>query len=350
VPEPPDQHSTRQYLAQLLAAYERVHATPQQGPASSSFDGQLQESVLRYLDMDDQLLIRAGSRAVAEALRHARVGALRQARQALRQAEDAAKSSGPLAQALSHSFHAAALAYVECRAAQFHRAHELLRESLDADARLIRECGWGVLVAHQIQVGHNVMRLRAKEGNVLGAAGTGAGLLAFLEGDDTAWPITDHSGVGDLAAAPTELLIRLANQIMGEFALLCSRYPADNERLLVAMEQHRRASPSCSRLPVCHEWLAVKRLLVAGTEDAYLSAATDFVAQGIRDAPVLWYATYGDVLGRWRASRRSAGVAAAKELAGVLQSPGSLRDQFRSLLDVTGLPESHGVVDDYLCK
>jgi hypothetical protein len=196
---------------------------------------------------------------------------------------------------LTLTFLRAAEAYLAYRYGETEKARALVFEAMKIDVSLEMLYGYAMGM-HRIQLAGNLIKATASSPD--DAVRLGIGVLNVLEGDAASWPISEVADPIHLTDAPPDLLSLMANQIVGEMAIILAEIGPEEARKSFSdavIHVKRRATGNCLRYAYAHDWLAVKQAFLDGEVDCFLIRAAGMLEAGRRDESTLWLATAVDL-------------------------------------------------------
>ncbi|MGH3830436.1 MAG: hypothetical protein ACRDRS_08265 [Pseudonocardiaceae bacterium] len=248
---------------------------------------------------EDVLLVNKCATIRSDGIGAARRGFFAEAEQSFRECHvmlDAAVRLTPESRMLALTFLRAAEAYLAYRHGEIEQVRSLVYEAMRADVALETSYGY-TMGTHRIQLAGNLMKA-VGYANRDEAMRLGIGILDVLEGDATSCPVPEVADPIDLAGTPPDLLSLMANQIIGEMAIVLADTGVEQARKLFSaamIHVERRATGNCPKFAYSHDWLAVKQAFLDRDVDCFLIRATELLAAGRRDDSTLWFATAVDL-------------------------------------------------------
>jgi hypothetical protein len=222
-----------------------------------------------------------------------------------------------------------AQAYLDYVNEDYGRASERVRSASEINHRLSEEYGYGILSAQRLQLCHNLLRIKSRQGRRNEAIVLASAFLDYLERgdrdlpDEIAWAWVSRSAI------PESVIDYYFDHICGE-AAIASAGQVD-PALFVSLADHVD-SGTCQHgfATHAHRWITSKKLMIDGEWKSYLEEACQLLQIGRTSEPSIWFATIIDVVFVC-GSLGAAGVAVAdrisKDAAGIPEAPWLLRQK-----------------------
>ena len=296
--------SLLEQLSEVASAYRSGKAASHERSSSAAQFRQLLGAVLLDGASNAELVIlRAALAAQAKGLTLLRAGtpeAAIAARAELRTAGDllGVRWLSEQSRTLLGSFQQAAEAFVDFKCERYSEARERVYSALAADDRLLSDPRYKILELHRIQLGHNLARIDAYDGEPERAAVAIAALLNYIEGAREAWPFPGLASQVSVDELPDAQLADLFTQLTSELALLVLDEPDDVGLALLAPalpHAYALATSRCGRYALAHDWLRLKFAFLEGDRLSFLDRLRDFLPQGPSDGSLLWQAAVVDL-------------------------------------------------------
>jgi len=237
-----------------------------------------------------------------EALTAAQAGRLEAASKGFRilRAEQHNRSGSPALTALADIFIGAAEAYLRYRLADYEEAERLIRRATALDQDIIDSHGLTLMSAHRLQLGHNLVRIRARQGRHREAVRLVADFMAYLEWHSVSLPRELASPRKQLSSVPECIPQHYFDRLCSEAAMLLAGRFDDDARMLfgfLAPHAHKASCSSSGYGQDAHVWLRLKTLALAGEECAFLEQSAQTIEAGRKNEPLFWFAAVMDLIG-----------------------------------------------------
>ncbi|MEH2239141.1 hypothetical protein [Nostoc sp.] len=292
-----------QLRQQIIASYRQGRAKPIQIPQGSAdlFSEKLQALMARRLLLPDQLLLRRYTNACNQGLMAARHRQLITAEQLFTEARIPLQMDtlSHEAKLLHQSFMEQSEAYLDYCHDDFDKVYSRIEKALALDVILEAEYGYDILLMHRIQLLHNLVRTEARRLNFEGAIALASEILGYLNGQLETLPTPHPWGFERMGLQPSKLVTAMFAQITSEVALILTAKNHKHTRQLLKVATNHlqlQANPNNSCHPQCDSWFSVKQAFVDQDIITFLERASDFLAEGLADTPLLWYTTIIDLL------------------------------------------------------
>ncbi|MEH2111444.1 hypothetical protein [Nostoc sp.] len=292
-----------QLRQQIMASYRQGRAKPIQIPQGSAdlFSEKLQGLMVKRLPLQDQLLLRRYSNACKQGVMAVRHRQLITAKQLFTEARtplqmDTLSSEAKL---LHQSFMEQSEAYLDYCHDDFDKVYSRIEKALALDVILETTYGYDILLMHRIQLLHNLVRTEARQLNFEGAIALASKILGYLDGQLETLPTPHPWGFERMGLQPSRLVTAMFDQITSEVALILAGKNHNHTRQLLKVATNHlllQANPNKSSHPHCDSWFSVKQAFVDQDIITFLERASDFLAEGLADTPLLWYTTIIDLL------------------------------------------------------
>lgn len=279
------------------AFVEGAARPPAETEASSGrlYTGIFQAAVAHALPPEEAAGFDRCLRGVTRALALARAGELEAAGRAFAgvRAELRPREVSPAARLLARAFVEPARAYLDFRRDDLRAAARRVRRASAADGRLVDVHGMEPLAAHRLQLGLNLVRIRAREGRPAEAVRLGTAFLDYLELGADALPPSLASPRAVLGRVPGPILDLYFDRFAGELAFVRAGPGGDEGALFEPLARH--AAPGGCRGDGfgadAHRFFHARRLALQGQTAAFLGAAAGLLRAGRGAEPLLWYAS-----------------------------------------------------------
>jgi hypothetical protein len=291
-------------LHTTLECYRQGFRKPIQITLTASgegFDHHLQAVINIRLPLKEQLLMRRCEQARRQGLLAARRGHIATADQLLGESRAILHSEKLSVESslICKSFQAATEAYLDYRRGAFDQARARVHEALAIDVVLEEEYGYKILHLHRVQLVHNLMRIDARCARFEDAIDLGCRLLSYLEGSSEILPVPGSWDSAKIASLPPEIVAAMFAQVTSEIALVLAgkdRRVARDLFLVAIRHAQLEATGNCHHYPRPHAWFQIKQSFVDNNVDIFLDRASQFLADGRGDTPLLWYAIAVDLV------------------------------------------------------
>ncbi len=209
----------------------------------------------------------------------------------------AAPATDPSARVFAEAFLHAVAAYVSYRRHNWEDTYQHLRLALERDDALIAQ-NLCILEMHRVQIGHNWMRVLARQMDDSVAAALGVALIEFVRsgGEAELWPEELCYGTKgrsvDWNAIPDELIYAMEEQLTCELAVCLARLEVECHAKLLSKLVDNGSTPSSAAELFIH----MKSALARGRRNAFMDAAPEFLEGGRSASTFLWEALVYELL------------------------------------------------------
>ncbi|MBD2250501.1 hypothetical protein [Nostoc parmelioides] len=263
--------------------------------SDDSADKYLSDLINTRLPSTDRLLIDKFSTARQRGLLACRRGDLTAAEKAFSAANvllqlDKLSHEGML---LYKSFLEQAEAYLDYRLGDFTQARNRTYSALETNMILEEEYGYEIIFFGRIQLVHNLVRIDAGCMQWSRAIKLAFQILGYLEGVLDILPVPGLWGYERVKRQIPEFVAAMFAQVTGEIAIILASqdHQFDSDLLkLVNTNENNHCHPQA------YAWLLLKLAFINNEVATFLAQASNFVAQGRGDTPLLWYATLADLV------------------------------------------------------
>lgn len=200
----------------------------------------------------------------------------------------------PLADAtrsVLNAFDAPVEAYLQFCSGDCESARALLTRSLALVSSVMRSDGFHELVVLGLQIVHNLIRVRVRQGHIRQAIRTAAEVLVALERRIGPIPELPLNHAFCLEFVPADLIDYHFERVCGEVALIFVESESQRQQISLAFTEHD--GETCPRPyvgPCGHAWLRYQQIAnTRGSGEAANTIAT-LLRIGRGSAPTLWYA------------------------------------------------------------
>jgi hypothetical protein len=272
------------------------------GNLDSSVSYILLERMKSRLPVTDIFLLRWCQDALHQALFATRRGQLQIAKQLFEKARtplqsDTLSTEGNL---ICQSFHEVAEAYLNYRQGDFNQARNKLFEGLSIDVLLEEKYGYKLLYLHRLQIALHLVRIEVRSECLEQFIDLACQLLNYLEGtlEMLSLPGSWESNLFNNFLSP-ELAATFFAQTSEQVALALAGKNSDIARNLFAAISDRiqlQTNSDNHYRSNFQAWFDLKLAFVNRDFSAFLEKASDFLAQGRSNTPLLWYATVVDLV------------------------------------------------------
>jgi hypothetical protein len=261
----------------------------------------LRQLLSNQLSLAERLPVRKVWRASSQGLHLAREGRLEEAAACLDSGVEALEQtrSSVVGHLMATSVLESALAYLDFRQSRLNQARERLLRSLEVDLTLEQDDRFGLLEIHRIQSAQNLMRLEFRAGRPEVACSIGGTILGYLENLTNGVSVHHSWCRGMLMCAPRAVRRAMVAQVANEMAPALTRMEDSTgwERFSEELELH---SPYFAREGVLHrqvqQWVLLKHAFERKDWPRYLILLADFLPEGRKDVPAIWYSSVIDFL------------------------------------------------------
>ncbi|MBH8563494.1 hypothetical protein I8748_15085 [Nostoc sp. CENA67] len=296
--------SCKNYLQASLKSYRLGNAKTigsQLKLSGDSIDESLSMLMRTRLSSTDRLLISKFSNARQRGLLAARRGDFNAAESAFTAARLLLKlkqlsDEGSL---LYQSFLEQAEAYLDYRRGEFEQARNRIYQALEIDMILEEKYGYEIVLFGRIQLVHNLVRIDAGCMELHRSTKLAFQILGYLDGILDTLPIPGLWGYERVKRQRAEFVAAMFAQVTGEIAtILAGKDRQFVSDLLTVGSNYMPICPDetyhCH--PQAYAWLLVKQAFINHEVATFLERASEFLAKGSNDTPLLWYATLADLV------------------------------------------------------
>ncbi|MEH1840693.1 MAG: hypothetical protein V7L20_18530 [Nostoc sp.] len=192
--------------------------------------------------------------------------------------------------------------YLDYRRGDFDKARNRIFKAIANDVVLESQYGYDILFLHRIHLAHNLVRIDAQRTCFENALELACQILSYLEGVSEVLPISGIWGYERVARQSPELVAIMFAEVTSEIAIILAGQNRQLARHLFAVTfAHLHLQTNHNRhchLQAC-VWLLIKQAFVNNDFATFLERASDFLAFGRADTPLLWYATVIDLITLW---------------------------------------------------
>lgn len=286
-------------LEQAFLQGTSVVETRPTGGGQKVFEAYLEAGVRAMFPMTQRLRLKVMDCRRRLALDAAREGRLQSASALLDEVRSliAAPATAPTMRVFAEAFLNAVAAYLCYRRFDWGGTYEALRLALERDDALIAQ-GLPILEMHRVQIGHNWMRVLARQIGDSVAAALGIALIKYLRsgGRGELWPEQVSYGARRVPVAwealPSELVHAMDEQLTCELAVCLARMEVESHAPLVSKLMDGGSTPSTtSEYFIC---LIFARS--AGQRSAFMNTAPEFLERGRGTSTFLWEALVYELL------------------------------------------------------
>jgi tetratricopeptide (TPR) repeat protein len=294
----------------------------------------LQTLIVTRLPLTDQRLIARFGSARYRGLIAARQGNLMAAERAFTEARVPLKLGklSPAGSLLYKSLLEQSESYLDYRRGDFEQARNRTLEAIENDVVLEEEYRYEILFLHRIHLVHNLVRIDARCMCFKRAIELACQILSYLEGTSEVLPIPGYWGYERMASQSPELVAAMFaavtsevalilagqnRQLVGDlFAVISAHMQLQANGISIPNRDSYSSAPTtvdrvphsvtqgmfypqknrCNCHPRAHAWLLIKQAFVNKDFATFLERASDFLALGRADTPLLWYATVIDLV------------------------------------------------------
>ncbi|MBW4562722.1 MAG: hypothetical protein KME32_16550 [Mojavia pulchra JT2-VF2] len=189
--------------------------------------------------------------------------------------------------------------YLDYRRGDFDKARNRIFKAIANDVVLEEKYGYEILFLHRIHLAHNLVRIDAQRKCFQGALELACQILSYLEGVSELLPIPGIWGYELVARQSPELVAVMFAEITSEVAIILAGQNRQLARHLFAVSFayfHLETDDYRHCHPQAYFWLLIKQAFLNNDFATFLGRASNFLAFGRADTPVLWYATLIDLI------------------------------------------------------
>lgn len=268
------------------------------------FSHQRQVFIEAHLPLSDHLLMRKFGNAREQALIAVRVGKLETAERLFKVARIPLKLENLSLEGslLYKSLLEQAEAYLDCRRGNFDKACNRTTEALEINTVLEEEYGYEFLFLRRIELVYNLVRIDTRRMYFDRALKLACQILSYLDGTSEVLPIPGRWGceyVANLTRQSPERIAVMFVQVINEvaFVLASRNYQCiQNLFAVVSANLQLQGNDIYHCHPQAYTWLLVKQAFANNDVAMFLERASQFLAKGRTDTPLLWYATVIDLI------------------------------------------------------
>ncbi|MFK0730076.1 MAG: hypothetical protein HEQ35_29440 [Gloeotrichia echinulata IR180] len=189
--------------------------------------------------------------------------------------------------------------YLDYRQGDFDQARDRVLEAIKNDVVLEEEYGYEILFLHRIHLVHNLVRIEARNMSFKDAIKLACNILKYLQGASDNLPIPVSWGSERVTRQSPEHIAAMFGAITSEVAIiLAGQKPQIAHELYAIISNDIQLETNnksyCYRS--AFSWLVVKQAFINGDFTSFLKLASDFLALGPAEIPLLWYAIIIDLL------------------------------------------------------
>ncbi|BAZ52078.1 hypothetical protein NIES4103_47370 [Nostoc sp. NIES-4103] len=261
----------------------------------------LQTLIQSRLSLTDKQIITKFAYARIQGLNSTRQGDLIEAERAFKQARIPLERNELSAEGilLYNSLLEQSQSYLDYCRGNFDQARERILEAIRNDVILQEEYGYEILFLHRIHLVHNLVRIEARKMHFKDAIKLACNILNYLQGASDNLPIPVSWGSEAVTRQAPEYIAVLFAAIISEIAIILSgqkRQIAHDLFMIISHDLQLENNHKSHCYPSAYSWLFVKQAFINSDLTNFLKLASDFLALGRADIPLLWYATIIDLL------------------------------------------------------
>ena len=233
--------------------------------------------------------------------------------------------------------------YLDYRRGDFEKARNRIFKAIANDIVLESEYGYEILFLHRIHLVHNLVRIDAQRRCFESALELACQILSYLEGVSEVLPIPGIWGYERVARQSPELVAVMFAEVTNEIAIILAGQKRQLARHLFAVtfaQMHLQTNDNRHCHPQAYIWLFIKQAFVNNDFTTFLERASDFLAFGRADTPLLWYATVIDLITLWDELALPDSELVRLEVASNMATWEKLPQKFSSLLCVCANTEA----------
>jgi hypothetical protein len=262
---------------------------------------ELQTLLMSRLSLTDQQIITKFAYARIKGLNAVHQGDLIEAEGAFQQARIPLETGKFSAEGslLYKSLLEQSQSYLDYRRGDFDQARERVLEAIKNDAVLEEEYGYDILFLHRIHLVHNLVRIDARSMSFKDAIELACNILNYLQGSSNNLPIPVSWGNERVNRQSPEHIATMFAAIISEIAIILAgqkRHMAHELFAIISNSIQLENNHESYCYPSASSWLLVKQAFINHDFTNFLKLASDFLALGCADTPLLWYATIIDLL------------------------------------------------------
>ncbi|MBD2342606.1 hypothetical protein [Anabaena subtropica] len=200
---------------------------------------------------------------------------------------------------LYKSFLEQAEAYLDYRLGDFTQARNRTYSALETNMILEEEYGYEIIFFGRIQLVHNLVRIDAGCMQWNRAIKLAFQILGYLEGVLDILPVPGLWGYERVKRQIPEFVAAMFVQVTDEIAIILASQDNQFDSDLLKIDLTHilvNSNEDYHCHPQAYTWLLLKMAFINNEVANFLEQASNFLAHGRGDTPLLWYATLADLV------------------------------------------------------